>query len=74
MKEITQNELNSPEAPGDGWYIIEASGQHPHGEIMQNLTPAVLARVAAAGVPDLSLVRAFSEGGKRPKKPGALLW
>lgn len=51
MKEITQNELNSPEAPGDGWYIIEASGQHPHGEIMQNLTPDVLARVAAAGVP-----------------------
>lgn len=51
MKEISPNELNSPEKPGDGWYIIESAGQHPHGEIMQNLTPEVLARVAAAGVP-----------------------
>ena len=51
MKEIATNELNSPEKPGDGWYIIEAAGRHPHGELMQNLTPAVLARVAAAGVP-----------------------
>lgn len=31
MKEISPNELNSPEKPGDGWYIIEAAGQHPHG-------------------------------------------
>lgn len=51
MKEITRKDLNNPETPGDGWYIIEAAGQHPHGEIMQNLTPEVLARVAAAGVP-----------------------
>lgn len=31
MKEISPNELNNPEKPGDGWYIIEAAGQHPHG-------------------------------------------
>lgn len=48
------------DAPADGWYIIEAAGDHPKDisltdgsrvEIMQHLTPAVLARVVEAGVP-----------------------
>ncbi|MCH5285256.1 MAG: hypothetical protein J1E42_06615 [Akkermansiaceae bacterium] len=60
MKEITRKDLQSMDAPADGWYIIEAAGDHPKDisltdgsrvEIMQRLTPEVLARVAAAGVP-----------------------
>lgn len=55
MKQITENELQSREHPGNGWFIIEAAGQHParsgEQEFTQNLTPAVLAAVAAAGVP-----------------------
>lgn len=41
--------------PGDGWFIIEAAGQHPARidgqQFTQNLTAEVLAGVAAAGVP-----------------------
>lgn len=55
MKEISENELEGQEMPGDGWFIIEAAGQHAtrRGEVefTQNLTPEVLAQVAAAGVP-----------------------
>ena len=55
MKEISENELEGQEMPGDGWFIIEAAGQHAtrRGELefTQNLTPEVLAQVAAAGVP-----------------------
>lgn len=57
MKTISEKELeNGKELPGDGWYMIEAAGQHPAVsqkgfEFTQNLTPAVLARIAAAGVP-----------------------
>ena len=55
MKEISENELQGQEMPGDGWFIIEAAGQHPariDGQrFTQNLTPEVLAQVAAAGVP-----------------------
>lgn len=43
------------DAPGDGWYIIEAAGEHAtrvdDTELVQQLTPEVLAAVAAAGVP-----------------------
>lgn len=55
MKEISENELEGQEMPGDGWFIIEAAGQHParmDGQgFTQNLTAEVLAGVAAAGVP-----------------------
>lgn len=60
MKTIERNELNSPDAPGDGWYIIEAGGEHPtekrleNGEsiaFVQRCTPEALARVVEAGVP-----------------------
>lgn len=55
MKEISENELEGQEMPGDGWFIIEAAGQHPARidgqQFTQNLTPEVLAGVAAAGVP-----------------------
>ncbi len=41
--------------PGDGWFIIEAAGQHAAQidgqQFTQNLTAEVLAGVAAAGVP-----------------------
>ena len=55
MKEISENELQGQEMPGDGWFIIEAAGQHAARmegqQFTQNLTPEVLAGVAAAGVP-----------------------
>lgn len=55
MKEISENELEGQEMPGDGWFIIEAAGQHParRGEVKftQNLTPEVLAGIVEAGVP-----------------------
>lgn len=55
MKEILENELEGQEMPGDGWFIIEAAGQHPARidgqQFTQNLTAEVLAGVAAAGVP-----------------------
>lgn len=55
MKEISENELEGQEMPGDGWFIIEAAGQHPARmdgqQFTQNLTAEVLAGVAAAGVP-----------------------
>lgn len=50
MKEISENELEGQEMPGDGWFIIEAAGQHSariDGQrFMQNLTAEVLAGVA----------------------------
>lgn len=61
MKTISEKELeNGKELPGDGWFIIEAAGQHPAVsqkgfEFTQNLTPEVLARIAAAGVPEEGL-------------------
>lgn len=55
MKEISENELEGQEMPGDGWFIIEAAGQHPARldgqDFVQNLSADVLAGVAAAGVP-----------------------
>lgn len=62
-KQITGNDLHDLDDPQDGWYIIEAAGQYAtlygKGEgqmqFIQNLTPGVLARVAAAGVPEEGL-------------------
>ena len=58
-QEITPADLQSPDTPGDGWYIIEAAGEYPTvvklGEekltVTQRLTPEALARIAEAGVP-----------------------
>lgn len=58
MKQISKNELQSHQnTPGDGWYIIEAAGQHPAVskkgyDYIQNLTPEVLGAIAEAGVPE----------------------
>ena len=58
MKTITESDLQPPTTPGDGWYIIEAAGEHAtrveDTELTQQLTPEVLATVAAAGVPAYS--------------------
>ena len=55
MKTIAEADLQPATAPGDGWYIIEAAGEHAtrveDEELVQQLTPEVLAAVAAAGVP-----------------------
>ncbi len=55
MKEIAKSEVENPEAPGDGWFIIEAAGRHAtrRGEVefTQNLSPEVLAGIVEAGVP-----------------------
>ena len=55
MKEISTADLQPATAPGDGWYIIEAAGEHAtrveEQELVQQLTPEALAAVAAAGVP-----------------------
>lgn len=55
MKTIAEADLQPPTAPGDGWYIIEAAGEHAtrvdDTELTQQLTPDALAAVAAAGVP-----------------------
>ncbi len=55
MKEIATSDLQPTTTPGDGWYIIEAAGEHAtrveDAELTQRLTPEVLAAVAAAGVP-----------------------
>lgn len=65
MKTIERTDLQSMDTPADGWYIIEAAGQHPKHitltngssvELMQNLTPEVLGRVADAGVPPEGLL------------------
>lgn len=55
MKTIATSDLQPATTPGDGWYIIEAAGEHAtrveDAELTQRLTPEVLAAVAAAGVP-----------------------
>lgn len=55
MKQISKEDLQPAGAPGDGWYIIEAAGEHmtrvEDTELVQRLTPEVLAAVVAAGVP-----------------------
>ena len=55
-KQITEAELQPAERPGDGWYIIEVAGRYWNRttddiRVVQVLTPAVLAAIAAAGVP-----------------------
>lgn len=62
MKTIDESELqNTRQAPGDGWYVIEACGDYPNtawveakkAEVpfIQHITPEVLAAVVEAGVP-----------------------
>lgn len=59
MRTISPADLQAPDSPGDGWYIIEASGQYPdHYEeggtsyrFTQDLTPQVLATIAASDIP-----------------------
>lgn len=59
FKTIPRTALRPLDEPGDGWYVIEASGDFSNvvregeeeREIIQHLTPEVLSRVAAAGVP-----------------------
>ncbi len=55
MKQISKEDLQPATTPGDGWFIIEAAGQHAtrRGEVefTQNLSPEVLAGIVAAGVP-----------------------
>ena len=63
-RQITLADLQSPETPGDGWYIIEAAGEYPTVVKMgdeeltftQQLTPEALERIAAAGVPEEGLL------------------
>lgn len=63
-RQITLADLQSPETPGDGWYIIEAAGEYPTvvkmGDeeltVTQQLTPEALERIAAAGVPEEGLL------------------
>lgn len=55
MNFISETDLQPATTPGDGWYIIEAAGEHAtrveDAELTQQLTPEVLAAVVAAGVP-----------------------
>lgn len=59
MKQISKEDLQPATTPGDGWYIIEAAGQHATRrgdvEFTQNLTPEVLAGIVEAGVPSEGL-------------------
>lgn len=66
MKTITEKELQSAaETPGNGWFIIEAAGDHPHTypdddgkelEFMLHVPTEALEAVAAAGVPGEGLL------------------
>lgn len=66
MKTITEKELQSAaEAPGNGWFIIEAAGDHPHTypdddgkelEFVLHVPSEALEAVAAAGVPGEGLL------------------
>lgn len=61
MKRINITDLRPPEDPGDGWYHIEANGEHPailerededDLEIIQVLDDEAIRRIAEAGVPE----------------------
>lgn len=73
MRSIQQTDLQPATTPGDGWYIIEAAGEHAthieDTELTQQLTPEVLATVAAAGVPTYSggIKVVKSKNGKQHK-------
>lgn len=64
MKEITAKDLQPMDSPADGWYIIEAAGDHPDHttldgkrvDFVQHLTPDVLATIAGTGVPEEGLL------------------
>lgn len=56
MKTVSPAEIADPNAPNDGWYIIEAAGEHPSrtedGTVFtQRLTEDVLGRIVEAGIP-----------------------
>lgn len=60
MKTIDKTELASMENPADGWYIIEAAGEHPKSidldngrrlSFTQKLTTDALARIADTPIP-----------------------
>lgn len=59
MKQISKEDLQPATTPEDGWFIIEAAGQHAtrRGEVefTQNLSPEVLAGIVEAGVPSEGL-------------------
>ncbi len=83
MNEITPTDLQPRENPGNGWYIIEAAGEHPgvatlggeRVEYVQQLTPDVLAAIAAAGVPDEGLLIDRDHFSRDPEKTSeALGW
>lgn len=82
-KTITPAELADKENPTDGWYIIEAAGNHPQtcvlpdGQKMtfvQELTAEVLAGVAAAGVPDEGLYIDCEHEGEMGGSSAAMGW
>lgn len=82
-KTITAAELADKENPADGWYIIEAAGNHPQtctlpdGTVLsftQELTPAVLAAVAAAGVPQDGLFIDTEHSGAEGGSTAAMGW
>ena len=82
-RQITPADLQPPENPGDGWYIIEAAGEYPTvlklGEekmtFTQQLTPEVLERVAEAGVPPEGLLLDKDHFSRQLDKPSeAMGW
>lgn len=83
MKKITTADLQAPDSPGDGWYIIEAAGRYPTRyeeggtvyRFVQDLTPQVLAAIAERGVPPEGVLvdrDHFSTAGDKPSE--ALGW
>lgn len=65
MNTISEKDLNNPESPGDGWHIIEAAGDFTSTATgrdgkpftyTQRITPAALAAIVQAGVPEHGLL------------------
>lgn len=61
MKTISLKDLAPKDTPGDGWYIIEAAGDHPHTiedstgaevEFTLHVPTEVLEKIAETGVPE----------------------
>lgn len=82
-KRITPAELADKERPTDGWYIIEAAGNHPQSCVLpdgkemrfvQELTAEVLEAVAAAGVPEEGLYVDKEHEGEMGGSSAALGW